>query len=130
MIKSFGLRIGDNFPIIKRDTNIFKDFGCEIGDRLYVAIVEKNKVCEFLVDCLKVFENDFTAHGYIYNLNGNWGTPTEFSLKKLNKRVIFTEKENAELWLEVKRYEKERKIKDKELVDDIVNSYIKKIPQL
>ena len=58
------------------------------------------------------------------------GTPTEFSLKKLNKRVIFTEKENAELWLEVKRYEKERKIKDKELVDDIVNSYIKKIPQL
>lgn len=52
------------------------------------------------------------------------------SSQKLNKRVIFTEKENAELWLEVKRYEKERKIKDKELVDDIVNSYIKKIPQL
>lgn len=23
---------GDNFPIIKRDTNIFKDFGCEVGE--------------------------------------------------------------------------------------------------
>lgn len=33
MIKSFGCEIGDNFPIIKRDTNIFKDFGCEIGKR-------------------------------------------------------------------------------------------------
>jgi len=25
-------KFDDNFPIIKRDTNIFKEFGCEIGE--------------------------------------------------------------------------------------------------
>lgn len=79
---------------------MFEDFGCKVGDKLYVASIERNKVCEFLVDCLKVFDSDYTAHGYIYGLYGKWGTPTEFSLKKLNKRVIFNKKKDAIEWLD------------------------------
>jgi hypothetical protein len=79
---------------------MFEDFGCKIGDKLYVASIDRNIVCEFVPDCLKVFNDDFTAHGYINGLYGKWGTPIEFSLKKLNKRVIFTKKKDAESWLE------------------------------
>lgn len=81
---------------------MFEDFGCKVGDTIYVASLKKNKVCQFKVDCLKVFENDFTAHGYIYGLygQGQWGIPTEFSLKKLNRRVIFTKKKYAEEWIQ------------------------------
>jgi hypothetical protein len=51
----------------------FKGFGCVVGDTLYVVSLEKNKVCEFKVDCLKLFTDDITAHGYIYGLYGKWG---------------------------------------------------------
>lgn len=78
---------------------MFEDFGCKVGDTLHIASIDRNKVCEFKVDCLKVFTDDYTAHGYIYGLYGKWGTPTEFSLKKLNKRVIFTKKKDALDWL-------------------------------
>jgi hypothetical protein len=78
---------------------MFDDFGCKVGDKLYVSSIEKNKVCEFIPDCLKVFTSDYTAHGYVYGLYGKWGTPMEFSLKNLNKRVIFTKKNDAEQWL-------------------------------
>ena len=82
---------------------MFDDFGCKVGDKLYVASVEKGKVCEFVIDTLKVFEDDYTAHGHIYGLYGKWGTPTEFSLKKLNSRVIFTHKKDALKWLKLKK---------------------------
>lgn len=78
---------------------MFDDFGCKVGEKLYVVSIEKKKVCEFIPDCLKVFSDDYTAHGYLYGLYGKWGTPTEFSLKNLNKRVIFTNKKYAEEWL-------------------------------
>lgn len=74
-------------------------FGCNVGDTLYVALKDKQKVCDFKVNCLKVFESDYTAHGYVYSSYSKWGEPKEFSLKYLNKRVIFTEKKNAEKWL-------------------------------
>ena len=44
-----------------------------------------------------------TAHGYVYNLYGNWGTPTEISIKYLNKRVIFTKKKDAMNWMNSKK---------------------------
>lgn len=78
---------------------MFEDFGCKVADTLYVAFLTANKVCEFKVDCLKVFSDDYTAHGYIYGLYGKWGTPTEFSLKYLDKRIIFSNKTSAEKWL-------------------------------
>ena len=88
----------------------FKGFGCVVGDTLYVASLERNKVCEFKVDCLKLFTDDITAHGYIYGLYGKWGNPTEFSVKKLNKRVIFTNKKLAHEWLD-RQLNKEKEIK-------------------
>ena len=74
-------------------------FGFKVGDKLYVAVKEKNKVYEFLTDCIKIFDNNMTVHGYIYGLYGKWGTPTEYSLKHLNKRIIFTKKKDANKWL-------------------------------
>ena len=78
---------------------MFEDFGCKVGDTLFVAVLDLKKICEFEVDCLKVFSGDFTAHGYIYGKYGKYGAPTEFSLKKLNKRVIFTNKILAVNWM-------------------------------
>lgn len=83
------------------------DFGCKVGDTVYIASIDRKKVCQFGIDCLKVFQNDITAHGYVYGLYGKYGTPTEFSLKKLNKRVIFTKKKDAELWLKKQLTESE-----------------------
>ena len=75
-------------------------FGFNVGDKLYVASTEKKKVCKFLTDCIKIHDHNTTVHGYIYGLYGAWGTPTEYSLKWLNKRCIFIKKEDAEKWLE------------------------------
>lgn len=88
---------------------VFKGFGCEAGDTLYVASLDKKKVCEFKVDCLKLFTDDITAHGYLYGLYSKCGTPTEFSVKKLNKRVIFTKKKEAKEWLD-RQLNKEKEI--------------------
>lgn len=79
---------------------MFEDFGCKVGDTLFIALIDKKKVCKFDINCLKVFSTNYTAHGYIYGKNGKWGQPTEFDLTKLNKRVVFTEKTNAEKWLD------------------------------
>lgn len=79
------------------------NFGCSVGDILYIADVKYNKVLKFKVNCLKVFEDDFTAHGWLEcawaSRNTPFNIPTEFSLKKLNKRVIFTDKKLAKEWL-------------------------------
>lgn len=74
-------------------------FGFNIGDKLYIADIEKRKVFEFLPDCIKIFDNNITVHGCIYGLYGKWGTPTEYSIKWLNKRCIFTKKRDAKKWL-------------------------------
>lgn len=79
------------------------DFGFKVGDILYVAYPKYNKACKFKTDCIKVFEDNVTAHGYVYNLYGNWGTPTEISIKYLNKRVIFTKKKDAMNWMNSKK---------------------------
>lgn len=80
----------------------FIDFGCNVGDTLFVTSVETRKIYEFRINCLKLFENNYTAHGYIRKLYRKFGEiPTEFSLKNLNKRVIFTDKRKAEEWLNI-----------------------------
>lgn len=84
------------------DINLKDVFGFNINDRLYIANIEKGKVFDFMPDCIKVFKNNITVHGYIYGLYGKWGTPTEYSIKWLNKRCIFTKKQDAKKWLENK----------------------------
>ena len=76
------------------------DFGFNVGDRLYAAFPKHNKVCEFLTDCVKVFQNNVTVHGYVYDLYGPFGVPMEMSLKHLDKRCLFREKKDAKKWLE------------------------------
>lgn len=77
------------------------DFGCSVGDTLYIVDTKKNKVRNFKVDCLKIFENcNLTAHGYINY--GKYSLPDEVSLKYLNKRVVFTKKKLATEWLNYK----------------------------
>lgn len=75
------------------------EFGCNVGDTLFIVSLEKRKIYKFDVDCLKLFEHNFTAHGYIYGTLGAWGIPKEFSLKNLNKRIIFSDKKMAKEWL-------------------------------
>lgn len=85
---------------------MFEGFGCKVNDILYVVDLKYNKVLKFEVDCLKVFEMDFTAHGWLecpWASKGKpFNIPTEFSLKNLNKRVIFTKRKDAVQWLESK----------------------------
>lgn len=78
------------------------DFGFNVGDVIYIAYPKRNKVCRFKTDCIKVFEDNITAHGYVYNLYGNWGTPTEVSIKYLNKKFVFTKKKDAVNWMKRK----------------------------
>lgn len=78
------------------------DFEFKVGDVLYIAYPKYNKVCRFKTDCIKIFENNVTAHGYVYELYGHWGTPIEVSIKHLNKKFVFTKKKDAESWLKRK----------------------------
>ena len=87
--------------------NIKEIFGFDISEKLYIAILEKNKVFEFQSNCIKVFNNNVTVHGLIYGLYGKWGTSTEYSLKNLDKRVVFTKKKLAKEWLERKAVQNE-----------------------
>lgn len=76
------------------------DFGCSIGDILYFVDRERKKVRRFTVDCLKVFQDNITAHGKL-----EWASftiPYECSLKYLNKKFIFTKKKDAVKWMESK----------------------------
>lgn len=77
-------------------------FGFNVGDDLYIASKDKNKVCRFFTDCIKVFDNNITVHGYVYGLYGKYGIPIEYSLKNLNKRIIFTKKQDELKWLKTK----------------------------
>lgn len=85
------------------------DFGCDIGDILYVVDVKYRKIRPFKVDVLKVFENgNYTAHGYLDY--GKYSLPDEVSLKYLNKRSVFKNKKDARSWLDKKLKESENKI--------------------
>lgn len=77
-------------------------FGFNVGDNLYIVSKDKNKVYRFFTDCIKVFDNNITVHGYVYGLYGKYGIPIEYSLKNLNKRIIFTKKQDALKWLKTK----------------------------
>lgn len=75
------------------------DFGCDVGDILYVADLDLKYVRTFEVDILKVAgDKSLSAHGWISYKT--WSSPTEFSLKHLNKRIIFTHKKLAQKWLD------------------------------
>lgn len=48
------------------------DFGFNVGDIIYIAYPKyNNKVCKFRTDCIKIFENNVTAHGTVYGLYGH-----------------------------------------------------------
>ena len=91
------------------DGNTKDIFGFNVGDKLYVAITEKRKIYDFLTDCIKIHDHNTTVHGYVYGLNGKWGTPTEYSLKWLNKRCIFIRKKDAKAWLDKRLSERTNK---------------------
>lgn len=87
--------------------NIKNIFGFDIQEKLYIASLKKNKVFEFQPNCIKVFNDNVTVHGLTYGLYGKWGTPTEYSLKNLDKRVVFAKKKLAKEWLERKKVQNE-----------------------
>lgn len=70
----------------------------------YIVHINEKKVCRLEADIIKEFVCDGhkTVHGYEYGLYGKWGTPTEYNLKNLNKRIIFDKKKDAEEWLNSK----------------------------
>lgn len=83
-------------------------FGFDIGDTLYVA--DKNKgVLKFVADCIKIHDHGTTVHGYVYGLYGKWGTPSEYNLKWLNKRVIFIREKDASEWFKSHRTEQQNR---------------------
>lgn len=79
------------------------NFGFNVGDILYIAYPKYNKVCKFKTDCIKVFEDNITAHGYVYGLYGHWETPIEVSIKYLDKKFVFMREKDAENWLKRKK---------------------------
>lgn len=81
------------------NTNIEGIFGFKVGDKLYIANKEKMKIYELLTDCIKIHKKDISVHGHMYGLYGNGESPVEYSLKYLDKRYIFTQKDKAERWL-------------------------------
>lgn len=83
------------------------DFGCSIGDRIYFVDLDKKKVRRLTVDCLKVFENNVTAHGKLEY--SRFSIPYECSIKYLNKKFIFTKRKWANEWLKKKIEEEEKR---------------------
>lgn len=81
------------------DGNSKDVFGFNVGDTLYIADRRKGKVFNFRTDCIKIHDHNTTIHGKVYGMYGKWGTPIEYSMKWLNKRIIFIKKKDAQNWL-------------------------------
>ena len=47
---------------------IEKLFGFKVGDKLYVVVKEKNKVYEFLTDCMDYMENGELLPNIVLNI--------------------------------------------------------------
>lgn len=73
---------------------------CKSGDKVWIADKELNKVLKFEVNCIKIFEDNVTAHGWRESGCGKFNIPIEYSLKHFNKRVVFKTKAKAKQWLE------------------------------
>jgi len=67
---------------------------CKVGDVVWIADKKNNKVFRFEIDCIKIFKDNITAHGW--REFEHWNVPREYSLKYFGKRVIFATKEEAE----------------------------------
>ena len=53
--------------------NIEDIFGFRVGDKLYIANKETEKVYNFITDCIKVHADNISVHGLLYGLYGNFG---------------------------------------------------------
>lgn len=72
------------------------NFKCNIGDTLYYVDTKLISLCEFKINCFKVFDNNITAHGHMYGrYNNKYGYPMDISIKHLDKRIVFTSKKKA-----------------------------------
>ena len=81
--------------------NIEDVLGFKVGDKLYIANKETEKVYNFITDCIKVHADSISVHGLLYGQYGNFGVPKEYNLKYLNKRYIFVQKSEAVKWLKL-----------------------------
>ena len=81
------------------------------GNPMYIADPERGKVLRFIPDCVKIFKNNTTAHGMLEV--GKFRYPKEYSIKYIDKRIIFRRKSNAQKWLN-----EQLKKKGKENPDD------------
>ena len=71
---------------------------CNVGDIVYV--VKNNEVLEFEIDCIKIWKNHITVHGYRQLKTGEkYRVPREYNLKYFGKRIIFATREEAISWL-------------------------------
>ena len=77
------------------------DFKCKIGDTLYYVDSKKFAIYRFTIDCFKVFDDNITAHGYMYGkYNNGYGYPMDISIKYIDKRVVFTKRKVAQVKLD------------------------------
>ncbi len=78
----------------------------DLGKPLYIADTKTNKVHRFKPDCIKLFKDNLTVHGF--EEQGRFSLPCEYSLKHLNVRIIFTKRKDAENWLAERNKPKEK----------------------
>lgn len=62
-----------------------------VGDTVFV--IKNHNIYPFTIDCIKVFKDNVTAHGY--RKLEHFAVPEEYNLKHFNKRVIFTNYKDA-----------------------------------
>lgn len=79
----------------KKDDKFIINLPCKVGDKVFIADKEQNKVLSFEIDCIKVFEDNITAHGYRQAGWAKFNIPIEYSLKNFGKRIIFKTRKEA-----------------------------------
>lgn len=80
----------------------------DLSKPLYIANPETGKTSRFMPDNIKLFSDNITVHGY--QDMGRFSLPKEYSLKYLNRRIIFTKKKDAENWLAKKGKPKKKPV--------------------
>lgn len=84
------------------------DFGCNLGDTLYVITEKTKSVCRFRIDSLKICKSGCMAHGLL--IANRYSCYTDFNLKKLDKRIIFTSRKSAEEWRKSRKNQKNKTV--------------------
>ncbi|MDF2880136.1 MAG: hypothetical protein K0R54_693 [Clostridiaceae bacterium] len=101
-------------PELKNGDKTVIEFPCKVGDIVWIADERYKKPLSFKINCIKIFEDNITAHGYRESGWGKFNIPIEYSLKNFGKRVIFATKKEASKEIKRLKDKQAKEIKNEE----------------